>query len=153
MNDILRKIEDSGDVTNKRTLQYFVEGESVAFVTEYHMNSELGPFKWYLTWKDVNQHDKLKLGFASIMVNNARARLYFPAFLDTRIPPENREDLADILDKYNLDHYDKFDLIIATEAKSPIKAGYVKEISNVNCPFDKIHAIDEIYREYKRTLI
>lgn len=152
MNKDLEYLYKTGDILKRRTLQFVIDEEPVAYVTEFQMTSALGPFKWYLTWKDVNQNDKMKLEQASIMIHDARARVYFPAFLDTRIPPENREDLEELMQKYHLDHYDKFDFIIATKARSPIKAGTVHEIENIDCPFDEIHAINEIVAEYHRTL-
>lgn len=152
MNSNLKYLYDTGDILKRRTLMFEIEGEPVAYVTEFQMNSKLGPMKWYLTWKDKNQHNKVYLQVASIMIHDARARLYFPAFLDTRIPPENRERLEELLDHFGLDHYDKWDFIIATKANSPIKPGNVHEIANIECPFDEIHAIEEIVEEYNRTI-
>lgn len=155
MNNILKQLLDTGDIIRKRTLHFIVEGEPTAFTTEYTMNGTLGPFKWYVTWKDENckTNREFKWRQASIFIHDARARLYFPPYLDTRIPPKNREGLEEILERFHVPVYDKFDLIVATKAKSPIKAGYVEEIEPIDCDFEEIHAIEEIWDEYERTLI
>lgn len=152
MNKDLEFLYSTGDIVKRRTLQFDIEGEPVAYVTEFHMRTALGPMKWYLTWKDEAQHNKYWLAQASIKIHDARARLYFPAFLDSRIPPENREDLQYWLDRFGLKEYDKFDIAIASRGKSPIKAGTVHEIENRECPFEEIHAIEEIVAEYQRTI-
>lgn len=61
MNDVLKRLLDSGDITYKRTLQFVVDNELVAYTTQYEMNGLLGPFKWYLTWKAETCNDKQKL--------------------------------------------------------------------------------------------
>ena len=45
-----------------------------------------------------------------------------------------------------------FDLILAEKAYTPVHAGLVEEIEPVDCDLDEIHAIEEIWDEYKRTL-
>lgn len=168
MNSHLQYLLNTGDVVNKRTLQFFMnrletsttledldfrEGSiSVAYTTEYMMNSVLGPFKWYLTWLAPDCPDRKLAQNASIVIHDARARMYFPPYLDTRIPPENREGLEQILRRYKLSEYDKFDLVKATKGWSPIKLGNVREVDARDCPYTIIHAIDEIIEEYKRTL-
>lgn len=152
MNKTLKALLDSGDILNKRSLKFIIHGETVAYTTEYHMTGALGPFKWYTTWKSETCNDPDKLMHASIYIHPARARLYFPAYLDSRIPPENREDLEEILKRFNVPKYDKFDLAIAGRAKTPVHAGTVEEIPPIDCPMDEIHAIEEIWDEYKRTL-
>ena len=87
-------------------------------------------------------------------IHDAKARLYFPPFLDTRIPPNNREEpqRTQLMTKYGLKEYDKFDYVIATKGVSPIKPGTVEPWEPLDCPFDTIHAIEEIKDEYLRTL-
>lgn len=150
MNKILKDILDSGMVTKKRTLEYYIDESTVAYVTEYHMNTDLGPMRWWCTWAACDIPEYLK--YASVTVYYARARLYFPAFLDTRIPPENREGLDVLMQKFGLKEYDKFDFVIATKGKSPIKAGLVREVEPRDCDRDDIHAIEEIWEEMHRQL-
>lgn len=154
MNEILKRLKETGDIKQLRTLVYSIDDDEVAYVNEYKMNTILGPFTWYCTWRAPEQHDAMKLCRASIRIHDARARVYFPAFLDSRIPPANREpcQLIELLEKYGMKEYDKFDFIIATKGKSPIKLGLVKEIENVECPYDEIHEIEEIWKEYNRDL-
>lgn len=154
MNVVLKKLLDTGDIFKTRTLQFYEGDTNIAYVTEYSMHSALGDFKWYVTWKDENCDNKSYLEAASIYIHDARARLYFPAFLDTRIPPDNREEpqRSELMQKYGLKEYDKFDYVIASKGYSVIKLGLVREVSPINCPIDNIHAIEEIWDEYKRTL-
>lgn len=168
MNKDLEYLLSTGDIIGKRTLQFFmnrletdittadcdfrVGSIPVAFSTEYLMEGKLGPFKWYITWIDKNCPDKKLAREASIYIHDARARLYFPAYLDSRIPPENREDLQHFLDRYGMEEYDKFDMVKNTKAWSPIKLGNVREIEPIDCDLDEIHAIEEIVEEYKKTL-
>lgn len=152
MNSILQNLLNSGDIISKRSLRFYIGDITVAYTTEYYMNGVLGPFKWYVTWKDADCHDPDLLCHASIFIHDARARLYFPAYLDGRIPPEHRVDIKSILKRYNIPEYNKFDLIIAGKARTPVHAGLVEEIDPIDCPLDEIHAIEEIWQEYKRTL-
>lgn len=152
MNNTLKALLESGDIISKRSLKFVIDDEIVAYTAEYHMNGVLGPFKWYTTWKSETCNEYLKLINAGIYIHPARARLYFPAYLDSRIPPENNEDIENILRRHNVHKYDKFDLIIAGRAWTPVHAGTVEEISPIDCPMDEIHAIEEIWAEYKRTL-
>lgn len=152
MNKDLEYLINTGDITKRRTLEFYKGDLIIAYTTEYHMNSLLGPMKFYITWKHPDCQDKYLLSFASIWIHDARARLYFPAYLDTRIPPENREGIEELQAYYHVGEYDKFDWIIASKAKSPIKPGMVREIEPMDCPYDEIHAIDEIVTEYHRTL-
>lgn len=152
MNDTLKALLNSGDITKKRSLKFTIDNEVVAYTTEYHMNGVLGPFKWYTTWKAEACNDRSKLINAGIYIHDARARLYFPGYLDSRIPPENNVDIENILRRHGLSEYDKFDLIIAGRAWTPVHAGTVEEISPIDCPLNEIHAIEEIWQEYKRTL-
>lgn len=151
MNKILHDLLASGDIIYKRSLKFIIDDEIVAYTTEYYMNGALGPFKWYITWKSETCTDSLKLINAGIYIHPARARLYFPAYLDSRIPPENNLDIENILRRHNVPKYDKFDLVIAGKAWTPVHAGTVEEIPPVDCPLDEIHAIEEIWEEYKRT--
>lgn len=152
MNKILKALLDSGDIVSKRSLKFVINNEIVAYTTEYLMNGYLGPFKWYTTWKSDTCNEHLKLINAGIYIHPARARLYFPGYLDSRIPPENRDNIEEILRAYNIPEYNKFDLIIAGKARTPVHAGTVEEIPPIDCPMDEIHAIEEIWDEYKRTL-
>lgn len=152
MNKILRKLLDSGDVLNKRSLRFFIKDITVAYTTEYEMDGALGPFKWYTTWKDKDCNDPKLLMHAGIYIHPARARLYFPGYLDSRIPPENNVVIKQILKKYNIREYNKFDLIIAGKAYTPVHAGQVEEIEPTDCDISEIHAIEEIWQEYKRNL-
>ena len=168
MNKDLEYLLSTGDVVRKRTLRFFFnrthtqfefvdcdwrEGSiPVGYTTQYEMNSALGPFKWYLTWLDPECPDYSYASSCSIRLYKARARTYFPAYLDTRIPPENRVDLREILDRFGLEEYDKFDLVKATKAYSPIKLGNVCEVEPLDCPYDDIHEIEEIVKEYQRVL-
>lgn len=152
MNEVLQYLLNTGDVVRKRTLHFIREEGPVSYTTEYTMNAALGPFVWYITWLDPECPDK-KLGeSASIYIHDARARMYFPPFLDTRIPPANREQpqLQQLMDQYGLKEYDKFDFVVATKGLSPIKRGWVELCEALDCPYEEIHAIEEIYEEYKR---
>lgn len=152
MNKDLEFLINTGDIIKRRSLEFYDSDCVIAYTTEYHMNSKLGPLKFWITWKDDRCLDSDKLRFASIFIHDARARLYFPAYLDTRIPPENREDLDELQKKWGIKEYDKFDWVVATKAKSPIKHGLVREIEPVDCPIEEIHAIEEIVEEYQRVL-
>ena len=155
MNTILKKLLDSGDIYKVRSLHFDIDGRPVSYTTEYSMHGELGDFKWYVTWLDPNCKSPDDAKVASIYIHDARARLYFPAFLDTRIPPENRDEpqRSELMRQYGLKEYDKFDYIIASKGESPIKYGIVHKIAPVHCEYDEIHAIEEIWDEYKRTLV
>lgn len=152
MNKILQKLLDSGDILSRRSLRFFIENTTVAYTTEYYMDGALGPFKWYVTWKSDECNEPNLLMHASIYIHDARTRLYFPAYLDCRIPPENNVDIKFILARYHIPEYDKFDLIMAEKGWTPVHAGMIEEIEAVDCPLDEIHAIEEIWDEYKRTL-
>ena len=154
MNKDLEYLLNTGDVVRKRTLNFYIGETSVAYTTEYSMNTQLGPFVWYLTWKDPECKDTELPKAASIYIHDARARMYFPAYLDTRIPPANREkeQLDYLMKKFGLKEYDKFDFVIATKGSSPIKLGLVREVPPKDCPYDTVHAIEEIVEEYQRVL-
>ena len=152
MNSILEQLITSKDFVSKKTLALIGGYGAVAYTTEYLMNSKLGPLKFWITWKEPTYPDKEKWQEASIFIHDARARLYFPAYLDTRIPPENREGIKGILDSFNMDEYDKFELVVRSGGKSPIKFGYVVRLPARDCEFDEIHAIDEVLEEYFRKL-
>ena len=150
MNKDLAFLLNSGDVCGKRTLLFTIDDEPVAYTTEYHMQTKLGPFKWWLTWRHPSCTDRHKTEWASITVYDARARVFFPAYLDCRIPPANREEpqLSEILTSLGLSEYDKFDICVRSGAHSPIKPGYVQEVAPLDCPYEDVHAIDEIVTEY-----
>lgn len=155
MNKNLQWLLETGDVTARRTLAICDNDteEIEYYVTEYSMNSKyLGPMKWWCTWKNpmCNRQDLILRG--SFYVNDARARLYFPASLDTRIPPENREDLGEWLERQGLDHYDKFDIIVATKGYNVNRLDHAVEIEPLDCPFENIHAIEDVVREYMADL-
>lgn len=152
MNKILQDLLNSGDIVGKRSLRFYIKDTTVAYTTEYNMNGALGPFFWYTTWKDRDCNDPKLLAHAGIFIHPARARLYFPGYLDSRIPPENNVDIYWILKRYNIPEYNKFDLILAEKAYTPVHAGLVEEIEPIDCDLDEIHAIEEIWDEYKRTL-
>lgn len=154
MNKDLQYLLNTGNITGKRTLRVIREEGPVAYVTEYRMNSKLGPFTWYIVWLDPECPDREIAKTASIYIHDARARMYFPPFLDTRIPPENRVEpqRTKLMRKYGLKEYNKFDYVIATKGLSPIKKGYVIEVEPKDCEYDEIHAIEEIVQEYHRTL-
>ena len=154
MNKQLAYLLNFGDVVGKRTLKFVVDGEITAYTTEYKVNTKLGPFTWYLTWRAETCDDPKKLIWASITKYEVRARTYFPAYLDTRIPPANRESeqLKQILSMYGLREYDKFELIAKTHGRSPIKAGLVYEVEPRDCEYDNIHEIEEIVEEYNAEL-
>lgn len=152
MNKHLEYLLNTGDITGKRSLEFYKDDIIIAYTTEYHMNSKLGPMNFWITWKHPECNDPRLLRGASIYIHDARARLYFPAYLDTRIPPPNREGLEELQVEWGIKEYNKFDWIIATKASSPIKLGLVREIEPKDCPIDEIHAIEEIVEEYHRTL-
>jgi len=151
-NEILRKLLNTGDIFSCRTLLYIIEQMPVAYITEYKMHSVSGDFNWYVTWKHEDATDIEMLKNASIFIHDARARLYFPAFLDTRIPPANRDGLEEILNRFSMTEYDKFELIKRSKGLSPIKAGCVEEIEAVDCWMQEIHAINEIWDRYCMSL-
>lgn len=150
MNKDLQFLLDTGKVKSKRSLAFVHEGMQCVYVTEYLIDAYLGPFKFYVTWMNPCCTNTQLLNIASIYIHPARARLYFPSFLDVRIPPENRVGIRGILDTYDIKDYDKFDLIIATGGYSPISWGHVVPIEPVDCDFEVIHAIEEIVAEYNR---
>lgn len=152
MNKDLAYLLSTGDVISKRSLALHNDVQDVCYTTEYLMNSALGPFKFWITWINPENIDFEICKVIPMVKYAARARLYFPAYLDTRIPPENREGLQQILDYFGLKEYDKYDLIIASKGKNTHKYGQVRPIEPTDCDFGFIHAIDEIVTEYKRTL-
>lgn len=154
MNKQLEFLLNTGDIIKKRTLKFVIDEEIVAYTTEYTMHTKLGPFVWYITWKSDNCNDPKKLEWASIMIHMARARMYFPAYLDTRIPPANRESkqLKEILARFGMTEYDKFTLITRSHGFSPIKPGLVYEVEPMDCQIEEIHAIEEIVKEYNKEL-
>lgn len=152
MNEILSKLLNSGDLVSRKSLALIGEYGAVAYTTEYLMNSKLGPMKFWITWKEETYPDKRRWEEASIYIHDARARLYFPPYLDTRIPPANRVGIRGILDSFGIEEYDKFELVVRSGGESPIKYGSVTRIPARDCEFDEIHAIEEILEEYERIL-
>ena len=152
MNKDLQFLIDTGDIVKRRTLLLSKDEIPIAYTTEYHMNSELGPMKFYITWKHPACNDAKLLMLASIKIRDARARLYFPAYLNTRIPPANRVGYEELAAKWGITgEYDKFEWAVKTKAKSPIKSGTVEEIEPIDCPYDDIHEIEKIVKEYRRS--
>ena len=154
MNEILEKILKSEMFVSAKTLGvYDLETDLIEFyITQYEMTTPLGPMQWWCTWKAPECQDRNLWLRGSFYENDARARLYFPACLDTRIPPENRVDIDEWLARHHLDHYDKWDIVVETKAIHPCRKDYVKEIPVKHCPYEKIHAIEEIWDEMHREL-
>jgi hypothetical protein len=154
MNKELEYLLGTGDVTDVRSLAICdnATDEIEYYVTQYEMNSKLGPMNWWCTWKNPEQKDKDLWLRGSFYVNDARARLYFPACLDTRIPPENREGIDEWLKEFGLKKYDKFNIIVATKGLNPNRLDYAVEIAPKHCDYNEIHAIDEVVAEYQRDL-
>ncbi len=48
-----------------------------------------------------------------------KSDILFPIF-SSRLPDSKRKDINKILDKYNLDKYDEFDLLVKSKGKLPI---------------------------------
>lgn len=153
MNKDLEYLINSGDIVGKRTLRFYLNDITIAYTTEYKMNSPLGPMKFYVTWKDENCDDAVLLDLASIRMYAARARLYFPAYMDTRIPPPNRVGYEELAAKWGVvGEYDKFEWAVKTKCGSPIKRGLVEEIEPTDCSYDFINEIEKIVAEYERVL-
>lgn len=150
MNKDLQFLLNTGNIIGKRSLEFYEGDTIIAYTTEYHMDANMGPLSFWITWKHPDCNDKDILRAASIHIHDARARLYFPAYLDTRIPPINREGLEELQKEWGIKEYDKFEWAIKTEARSPIKRGMVREIEPIDCNLDEIHAIEEIVEEYLR---
>lgn len=154
MNKILKELIESDSFVSAKTLGiYDIETDQIEYyVTQYDMVSALGPMQWWCTWKAPECNNRRLWLRGSFYVNQARARLYFPACLDTRIPPENRYKIDEWLARHNLDHYDKWDIIVETKGLNPNRLDYALEIPVKHCPYDQIHAIEEIVAELNRTL-
>lgn len=154
MNEILKRLIDTGDIVDYKTL-VLLDNKTDAveyYVTEYSMNSRLGPFKWWCTWLADECTDEVLRLRGSFYKNVARARMYFPPALDTRIPPENREGITEWLAKHGLDHYDKWDMIVETGGYNVNRVDHVKVVEPRHCTREQIHAIEEIWDEYNRGL-
>lgn len=57
-----------------------------------------------------------------------------------------------ILKLYHVEEYDKFNLIIATKADNVVFAGHVYETCPRDCSLDVIDRIEDVWKEYTRTL-
>lgn len=151
-NEDLRFLLGTGTIYSKRSLIYIIEDKPVSYTTEYLMHGKEDDFAWYTTWAHPVCNDPELLWKASILYPSmmARARFYFPAFLNQRIPPANREEpqLSQILKSFGMDTYNKFTLICRSGGVTPITKGYVEEIDPIDCDRESIHAIEEIVMRY-----
>ncbi len=88
MNKELEFLINTGNIVKRRTLEFYEDDISIAYTTEYLMNANMGPLNFWIAWINHNCADESLLRAASIHIHDAR--LYFPEYLDTRIPIENR---------------------------------------------------------------
>lgn len=154
MNKDLEYLLATGDVLDFKTFA-IVDNETEQveyYVTQYDMTSALGPLNWWCTWKAPECKERRLWLRGSFYENEARARLYFPASLDTRIPPENRDGIEEWLQRYGLTQYDKWDIIEVTGGYHVNRLDHDIRVEARHCPYDKIHAIEEIVAEYQRIL-
>lgn len=152
MNEMLQEMVSSGDIKSHRTMLYHITDIPVAYVSEYIMDSNLGPFTWYLTYIYSLGTDRELAEHADIVKYIARAKLFMPAFLERRFPPENREDIESYLAEKGLKEYNKFDILNKTRGKAFAMIGNVHEVAPKHCRYNDIFCIDQIYKVWKEVL-
>lgn len=150
MNKTLKYILDNFEILSKRSLILYKGDIDIVYTTEYKMWTKLGPFTWYLTFRHPDCKDLNMLAYANMFKYEARAKKYMPGFAASRLPPENREDLDEILKYYNLEKYDLYELAVRSQCKSPIKSTLVRRTDPIDCPYESIFQIDKILEEAER---
>ena len=152
MNKLLKEMLESGCVKSHRTLVFIVDHIDVAYVSEYIMDSKLGPFTWYCTWKCSLDVPAKLAAYIQIIKYPARAKTFMPGTLERRFPPRNRIGLDEYLSNIGLKEYNKFDILSVTKGESFAMPGTVKEVEPRNCELDDIFCIEQIYDEWKAEL-
>lgn len=126
--EVLTPIEGKPDYTREAIIKTVWEGVKypVCKLTYYHYWNEEFMYVFEPMYDEIEKVQKLSpyafMGIPSIdldlKLDKYIRRNITPAFIVSRTPPKNREDVREMMEAVGLDHYDAFEFLIRTTTRA-----------------------------------